>query len=211
MRIRCIFLLISLFCVAGCNLGEPMECFPELTISFMRSPDIDSIQLYLNNEQVCYEKGVMSNGICENCTKAKGYVFEYIICNISNGDSDYVYFSMNASNIERCAQLGGYLEWVDYRCSISEKQYRKALDSLVLSIRFSSKKEEMNIQTSAALHGGKYYDIIAEEDTAKWYGHRYGAIDSYLYPGFTWEREGCLDDYCIRMRPLLNGQACYDK
>ena len=212
MRNLCrIFVLIFVCVVLGCYEEEKSECFPNLRITLMAAPHIDSIQLYLNNERVCFEKAVLINGICKNCPDAKGFMLEHNICKDSN--DKYVALLNDAENTTDCTHLGYYPEWTEYECSANEKNYGKPLDSLALSLHTFSKKDETDIQIGISLHGGNHYIVMAEQDTAKWNSYTRATRSSLSDYDFSESQKNkkCFDGYCITTLTTTEKEFCYEK
>jgi len=96
--------------------------------------------------------------------------------------------------------------WTTFDCMINEGQYGKTLDSSKLTLHLFSENVIKSIESKTIIQSGIHYNIIAEEDTAKWYSYTQETIDI-----LKWNTIGCFNDFCIgeKTRPL--GEACYDK
>ena len=195
----------------GCDY-DGTECFPNLRINFMSTSDVDSVQFYLNGEQVCFTRPVF-DPLCENCADAKGgVVVGHILCEFSR-DEGYVYLSRDEESTKRCARSDGSAIWVTYECHINENNYGKPLDSLTLTLRILS-KENTDVRVMPLLQSGNHYNIIADKDTAQWYSYTKESMSdyfSYYGPPSTWQRIGCFDVFCIAKLPMSNKDVCYDK
>ncbi|WP_295860904.1 hypothetical protein [uncultured Fibrobacter sp.] len=206
------FFIAVLLVLFGCfklNEGGESECFPYLRINFMSTSDIDSVQFYLNGEQVCIEKPIKVDGICENCTKDVGGVMEEnVLCKVSDDDI-YVAFHRGAKKLDDCIQSEGFPKWIWNECFLSEKQYGKPLDSLTLLLRIFSNKENVNVRLDGFLYGGKQYKIMAEQDTVLWYSYSNATMRANFNYYGSWERDGCYGGYCIASKHLA--EICYDK
>ena len=211
------FIYFSLFIVLlGCvPYEDPTECFPALRINFKSTSDVDSVHFYLNNELVCFEKPIDFEGRCKNCLEAKGFMTENVICATSAEDSNYIFMSRDAEKEKQCFQSENFLKWVDYECFVSEKHYRKSLDSLTFQAQIFSNESMKTIQPSIIFHSGNRYNIMLEQDSAQWLNHTHNVVDdvffAYLDLAESWLWEGCSDGFCVATIPMREKEACYDK
>lgn len=200
-----IFVLVYMF--LGCT-EEGLECFQKIRIDFKSTSKIDSVQFYLNNERICYESMPVNSGICEECENIKGISFNYIKCQVSKDKEIFDY----SSSLDSCFISENFPAWNIFECRIDERQYGKTLDSTKLTLYIYSengKSNEMNI----SLYGGNYYNVVSEQDTAKWFSYD-EIVMNYNYDYFKfsalWRKIGCINENCAFY--LQSDDAdCYDR
>lgn len=194
------FALTTAFCGLfwGCYDGET-ECFPRVSLNFITSERIDSVQFYLNDERVC-------NG-------GKGFLSTDEICH-SSLSADL--FDGLPKDSNKCLSSEEYLSWTNLECFIDEKEYRRSLSSFNLTLGIFSDKGIQKIEMDMTYHTKNRYIIISEQDTTKWYSYSEQSV-VYVYDYYgsesTWERIGCYDGYCVAMKPYseILKENCYDK
>ena len=214
---RHLFLLIcflALFLFVSCIPDEEYECFPAARISFNSTSKIDSVHIFLNNEQICFQELIFNDGLCENCGKLKGILSEYIFCQTS---VDSVFFSTlpyDKNDDDVCFVSEDFPIWSTFDCMINEGQYGKTLDSSKLTLHLFSENVIKSIESKTIIQSGIHYNIIAEEDTAKWYSYTQETLKyyfDYYGPPEGWERKDCFDGYCVATLPMKIKEYCYDK
>ena len=198
----------------GCYDGET-ECFPPGARFYHNSTlDVDSVQFYLDDERICYEQLIVEDGICTNCPKIKGNLFENIMCQNSVDDESYSFFSFGDEYINNCVATEDFPIWRAFDCSINEKLYKKSIDSLKLTMHVFLKNESKKIELGIKIADGNHYNIIAEQDTALWYSYTSVTMRDYFDyygPASAWKRSGCYDGYCVAILPMAEKDVCYDE
>ncbi len=216
MRKKVFFLLfVAVAVLLGCNSYDgKYECFPNIRINYMTRSDVDSVQIYLNDTRICYEKPVVVGGKCENCSEAKGgFLEEQILCKTSK-DEGYVFLSREKKNIEQCVQSENINVWVVYECVLNEKNYGKSLDLLSLKLIDFSQKEENVVHVGVDLRSGNHYNVMPEQDTTEWYSYTQNSMRNYYDyygPQEAWQRIGCFNGFCVASLPMVDKEVCYDK
>ena len=214
---RHLFLLIcfiALFLFVSCIPDEEYECFPAARIYFNSTSKIDSVHFFLNNEQICFQEAIINNDRCENCEKLKGVPSKSIYCQTS---VDSVFFSglqYNKDAINNCLVSDDFPILTIFKCFIDEGRLKKTLDSSKLSLHVFSENVKKSIESKITIQSGLHYDIIAKEDTAKWYSYTQETLRyyfNYYGPSEGWERKDCFDGYCVVAHPRVEKVACRDK
>ena len=206
---RHLFLLLCFivaFLFVSCIPGEESICFPENLIYFRTTSKIDSVHFFLNNEQICFQEVIMNNGRCKNCKEIKGIFIEYTICQTSVDSGFLSTLPYNQNAVDVCLVSDDFPIWTTYECTINEKLYGKTLDSSILSLHLFSENVIKSIESKITIQSGAQYNVIAEEDTAKWYSHTQETIDI-----LKWNTIGCFNDFCIGEKALPSREACYSK
>ena len=148
---RHLFLLISfiaVFLFVGCIPDEEYECFPAARIYVNSTSKIDSVQFFLNNEQICSQEESINNDKCENCEKLKGVPSKSIYCQTSVDNGFFSGFQYNKDAIESCFVSDDFPIWTIFECFIDEGRYKKTLDSSKLTLHLFSKdtKKALNLK-----------------------------------------------------------------
>src|SRR5690554_204384 len=214
---RHLFLLIcfiALFLFVSCIPDEEYECFPAARISFNSTSKIDSVHFFLNNEQICFQEAIINNDRCENCEKLKGVPSKSIYCQTSVDSGFLSTLPYNQNAVDVCLVSDDFPIWTTYECTINEKLYGKTLDSSILSLHLFSENVIKSIESKITIQSGAQYNVIAEEDTAKWYSHTQETLKyyfDYYGPPEGWERKDCFDGYCVATLPMVEKVACRDK
>lgn len=204
------FFIAIFFGLLGCfklNEGGESECFPYIRINFMSTSDIDSVQFYLNGEQVCIEQAILDRYKCLNCEK--GMLLYDVICRTSAADS---FFSTLAVD-ESCILSDDFPIWKTYECFIDEKE-KNDIDSSQLNIQVYSKKGMISIESNNSIRTGFHYNVISEQDTVHWYSYTKVSMRAYFDyygPSESWKRIECFDGYCVASKPMARKEVCYDK
>ena len=212
-------LSILFFMVIGILLGcptEELECFPSLRIEFMSTSEIDSIHFYLNDKKNCFERAIIVDGMCNNCSKARGgFFFEHTICRTSEG-TEYVSLSRDENDVDNCIKSEKSFIWVYYDCNVNGKNFKNIEDSLTLNLHIFSKGAEATIQPEVTLLSGNRYNVMAVQDTTKWYSNTIDSIEYYsnnYNSAIRWQKIGCNDGFCVAKlsTPIGEQEDCYDK
>jgi hypothetical protein len=137
-----------------------------------------------------------------------------VICQTSVDSGFLSTLPYNQNAVDVCLVSDDFPIWTTYECTINEKLYGKTLDSSILSLHLFSENVIKSIESKITIQSGAQYNIIAKEDTAKWYSHTEETIRDYneyhrLILG--WNRIGCFNDFCIGEKALPSREACYSK
>ena len=170
-----------------------------MSLNFITSERIDSVQFYLNDERVCDgEKGFLSSDeICHSSLSAD-------------------YFVGLSRDSNKCLSSEEYISWTNLECFIDEKEYRKSLSSFNLTLDIFSDTGRQKIEMDMTYHSKRRYIIISEQDTTKWYSYSEQNTE-YIYDYYgsesTWEGIECYEGYCVAMKPYseILKENCYDK
>src|SRR5690554_5231247 len=204
---RHLFLLLCFivaFLFVSCIPDEEYECFPAARIYFNSTSKIDSVHFFLNNEQICFQEAIINNDRCENCEKLKGVPSKSIYCQTSVDSGFLSTLPYNKNAIYNCLVSDDFPIWTTFECSINEKLYGKTLDSSILSLHLFSENVIKSIESKITIQSGAQYNVIAEEDTAKWYSYTQETLRYY----FNYD---CFDGYCVATLPMVEKVACRDK
>ena len=214
---RHLFLLIcfiALFLFVSCIPDEESICFPENLIYFRTTSKIDSVHFFLNNEQICFQELIFNDGLCENCGKLKGIFIEYTICQTSVDSGFLSTLPYNQNAVDVCLVSDDFPILTIFKCFIDEGRLKKTLDSSKLSLHVFSENVKKSIESKITIQSGLHYNIIAKEDTAKWYSYTQETLRyyfNYYGPSEGWERKDCFDGYCVATLPMVEKVACRDK
>ena len=192
----------------GCDY-DGTECFPNLRINFKSISDVDSVQFYLNGEQVCLEDiEEVHDGIVE---ATKGLSIYAISCRTSEEESfDYL---LSHDAIEKCIPSEEFPIWREFECEVSEK-HKKDIDSSKLALYVYLNNDVEIVEPVISFYTGNHYNVIAERDTARWYSYTSstrGRYFGFYGPPEKWERLGCAGGYCTASLPMVEKVACYDR
>ena len=205
--------ICGLFC--GCYYDGETDCFPPGANFYLNSTsDVDSVRFYLNSERICYERLIIEDGLCTNCAKIKGNLFENIRCRTSAEDESYSFLSFGDEFIDSCVASEEFPIWKTFDCRINEKMYKKTIGSSKLKVHVFSSNRSEEIEIGIKIADGNHYNIIAEQDTAAWYSYTAVTLRDYFDyygPADAWERIGCFDGYCVARLPMVDKDVCYDK
>ena len=194
---RHLFLLIcfiAAFLFVSCIPDEESICFPLNRIYFRTTFKIDSVQFFLNNEQICFQEVSIN----------KGFFIEYTICQTSVDSGFLSTLPYNKDAIDNCLVSDDFPILTIFKCFIDEGRLKKTLDSSKLSLHVFSENVKKSIESKITIQSGLHYDIIAKEDTAKWYSYTQETLRYY----FNYD---CFDGYCVVTLPMVEKVACRDK
>ena len=226
-----LFCFITVFLFASCYDGR-FECFDSkeyVSVSFMSTSNVDSVQFYLNEQRICYgntgvdEKYVM----CKDSTeKIPFFVLpssEIIpdscvlredrwICQKSSDFLSVMY--PTEINLDNCVLSEEYPIWNGFHCLVGGPFGTINVDSGELSVHIFSQENRIKIKSSLISFAGNQINIIPEQDTTKWFSY----VDNPIKPGHeafespaTSNRMGCFDGYCVATLPMVEKVACRDK
>lgn len=192
----------------GCDY-DGTECFPNLRINFMSTSDVDSVQFYLNGEQVCLEDiEEVHDGIVE---ATKGLSIYAISCRTSEEESfDYLHSN---DEMEKCIPSEAFPIWREFVCVVSEKD-KKDIDASKLALYVYLNNDVEIVEPVINFYTGNHYNVIADRDTAQWYSYTSstrGWYFGFYGPPEKWERLGCAGGYCLASLPMVEKVACYDR
>ena len=209
-KVLLIFFIAVLLVLFGCfklNEGGESECFPYIRINFMSTSDIDSVQFYLNGEQVCIEEANFDGLECLNCEK--GMRMFGVLCRISEADD----FFSSLTNDKECVLSEDYPIWRIYECLIDEREKRD-IDSSRLDIYVHTNNGKKNVEPDFLIQVGNHYNIMFEEDAARWNSYSNSTMNAY-YRGYglskPWTLDKCHDGFCFASKSTLKKEFCYEK
>lgn len=192
-----IFVILAL---AGCYWTE-MECFPSdkfIRINFMSRDNFDSISFYLENRKVC--------------TKGIGEAYRNIICRISSENNYFSDMPFSNDSLSKCVLSEEFPLWHHFECTLKKEEgWNNSINTTVYIFR-NNKIDSLSIPVQLA--GGNHFNLISEQDTARWYRYTEMTLKAYFDyfgPGESWERLGCFNGYCVASLPIVEEEYCFDK
>lgn len=193
----------------GCYEGE-YECFSNLRVNYITASDVDSVHFYLNSEQVCLQKAAFKELECENCSK--GMLLYSIDCKTSADNKNSINID-SEDGVQQCILSDDFPKWNVFECIVDEKDKRDIDSSKLVLVVYSEKMKKV-IQPNIFFRTGKHYNIVSDQDTAKWYSYS-RATRQYYYDYYgsseSWKRDECCEGMCVASLPMTEGKVCYDK
>lgn len=189
--------ICGLFC--GCYDGET-ECYDTkeyISISILSTTKIDSVDIYLNGEQVCH--------------------IDYAYHFVKPANNEYFYdedFHKTLSGEDLCDSLEECPSWYDLGCYLRKPPNKiRAQDTLVSMHVFEGlQRKEQKIIIPAI--GGNNINVISEQDSVMWFSYKENPIRPFASvfdsPAAS-NRAGCYDGYCVATVPIVEEEYCYDK
>ena len=231
---RNLFLLlcfVTVFLFASCYDGR-LECFDSkkyVSVSFISTSNVDSVQFYLNEQRICYgrtgvdEKHVMckdstekipffvlpsSEIIPDSCVLRK----DEWICQKPSDFLSVMY--PTKINLDNCVLSEEYPIWNGFHCLVGGPSDTINVDSGELSVHIFSQENRIKIQSSLISFSGNQINIIPEQDTTKWFSYVDNPTrpehEAFVSPAAS-NRVGCFDGYCVATLPMMVKEFCYDK
>ena len=183
------FPYLSLICLIGCNFNDPIECFDRsyyVDIGVTSSFRIDSIEVSAENKLVCHN--------------------DYALLYAKQPDETFFYWVENDCDSATICE-----KWYSLGCQIGPDE-NIGLRTFDVTVFNADTTQKLSIEVNG--NTGTIYNIIPEQDTAKWFTYENNPTresnEGFETPAKS-VRLGCEGGYCIANVPLIIRQFCRDK